>query len=220
DLAVPTNLLLEPTDLGYLGISQVLSYDALGLVNSGALDLIRNPNADVITGNWEVTEKVTTAYVMSDIDHTLMSRPLPGNIGVQVVHTDQMSDGYSARQVGPGVAETIAVTGGDDYLEFLPSTNLIVEVGDDAFVRVGLARTLARPRMDDMRASRNYSFNVANNIPGAEPDDNSPWSASSGNPDLKPFIADVADLSFEKYFANRRGYVSLAGFYKHLESYV
>ncbi len=220
DLTVPSSLLLEPTDLGYLGISEVISYDALGLVNSGALDLIRNPNADVITGNWEVTEKVTTAYAMWDIEHNLFGRPLTGNVGVQVVHTDQASDGFSARQVGPGVAETIAVTGGDSYTEFLPSSNLIVEIGDDTFVRFALARTLARPRMDDMRASRNYSFNVANNIPGAEADDNSPWSASSGNPELKPFIADVVDLSLEKYFGNRRGYVSLAGFYKHLESYV
>jgi iron complex outermembrane receptor protein len=220
DLFVPANLLLAPTDLGYLGISQVLSYDALGLVNSGALDLIRNPNADVIAGNWEVTEKVSTYYAQANIDHNLFGLPLTGNVGVQVVHTDQSSNGFSARQVGPGVSETIAVSGGDEYTEILPSSNFILEVREDTFVRFALARTLARPRMDDMRASRNYSFNVANNIPGALPDVNSPWGASSGNPDLQPYIADVVDLSLEKYFADRRGYVSLAGFYKHLESFV
>ena len=220
DLFVPTGLLLAPTDLGYLGISQVLSYDALGLVNSGALDLVRNPNADVISGNWEVTEKVSTYYAQANIDHNLFGLPLTGNIGVQVVHTDQSSDGFSARQVSPGVSETIAVSGGDEYTEILPSSNFILEVRDDTFVRFALARTLARPRMDDMRASRNYSFNVANNNSTARPDVNSPWSASSGNPDLQPYIADVVDLSLEKYFADRRGYVSLAGFYKHLESFV
>ena len=104
--------------------------------------------------------------------------------------------------------------------EILPSSNFILEVREDTFVRLALARTLARPRMDDMRASRNYSFNVANNTPAARPDVNSPWSASSGNPELQPYIADVVDLSLEKYFADRRGYVSLAGFYKHLESFV
>ena len=220
DLFVPAGLLLAPTDLGYLGISQVLSYDALGLVNSGALDLIRNPNADVIAGNWEVTEKVSTYYAQANIDHNLFGLPLTGNIGVQVVHTDQSSDGFSARQVGPGVSETIAVSGGDEYTEILPSSNFILEVRDDTFVRFALARTLARPRMDDMRASRNYSFNVANNTAAARPDVNSPWGASSGNPELQPYIADVVDLSLEKYFADRRGYVSLAGFYKHLESFV
>lgn len=220
DLVVPSNLLLAPTDLSYLGISQVLSYDALGLVNSGALNLIRNPNADVISGNWEVTEKVSTYYAQANIDHNLFGRPLTGNIGVQVVHTDQSSNGFSARQAAPGVSETVAVSGGDEYTEILPSSNLILEIRDDTFVRFALARTLARPRMDDMRASRNYSFNVANNIPTAQPDVASPWSASGGNPDLQPYIADVVDISFEKYFANRRGYVSLAGFYKHLESFV
>jgi len=85
-------------------------------------------------------------------------------------------------------------------------------------VRVGLARTLARPRMDDMRASRNYSYNPS--LAGSGDINRSPWSGSGGNPQLKPFIADVADISIEKYFANRRGYVSLAGYYKHLESYV
>ncbi|CAN7275998.1 TonB-dependent receptor [Brevundimonas sp. LjRoot202] len=220
DLVVPSELLLAPTDLGYLGISQVLSYDALGLVNSGALDLVRNPNADVIAGNWEVTEKVSTTYAMANIDHTLFGLPLTGNVGVQVVHTEQSSEGFSARQVAPGVSETVAVSGGDEYTEILPSSNFILEVREDTFVRFALARTLARPRMDDMRASRNYSFNVANNIPSAQPDLNSPWSASSGNPELQPYIADVVDLSLEKYFADRRGYVSLAGFYKHLESFV
>ena len=220
DLTVPSNLLLEPTDLGYLGISQVISYDALGLVNSGALNLIRNPNADVLSGNWEVTEKVTTAYIKADIDHNLFGLPLTGNVGMQYVYTEQSSNGFSARQTGPGVAETIAVSGGADYVEFLPSSNFILEVGDDLFARFAAARTLARPRMDDMRASRNYSFNTALNIPGAQPDLNSPWGGGGGNPELKPFVADVADISIEKYFANRRGYVSLAGFYKHLESYV
>lgn len=220
DLAVPGDLLLAPTDLGYLGISQVLSYDPLGLVNSGALDLIRNPNADVISGNWEVTENVSTYYAQANIDHNLFGLPLTGNVGIQIVHTDQSSSGFSARQVGPGVSETVAVSGGDEYTEILPSSNFILEVHEDTFVRFALARTLARPRMDDMRASRNYSFNVANNIPSAQPDLNSPWSASSGNPELKPYIADVVDLSLEKYFSNRRGYVSLAGFYKHLESFV
>ena len=47
-----------------------------------------------------------------------------------------------------------------------------------------------------------------------------PGAPSGGNPTLTPYIADVADLSFEKYFANRKGYISLAAFYKHLESYV
>ncbi len=218
DLSIPTQFLLSPTDLGYLGISQVISYDALALVNSGALNRIRNPNADVAAGNWEVTEKVTTSFIRANIDHNLWGMPLTGNVGVQAVHTDQSSSGFSASQLAPGVSQTLAVQGGAEYLEILPSANFIVEAGDDLFVRFAAARTLARPRMDDMRASRNYSYNPA--LAQSGDINRSPWSGGGGNPELRPFIADVADISIEKYFANRRGYVSLAAYYKNLESYV
>lgn len=220
DLFVPSEYLLAPTDLGYLGISQVLSYDALGLVNSGLLDLVRNPNADVAAGNWEVTEKVSTAYVRANIDHNLFGLPLTGNVGMQFVYTDQQGQGFEAQQISQGVAAVAELTGGAEYLEILPSSNFILEVGDDMFARFAVARTLARPRMDDMRASRNFSFNAGNNNANATPTRNSPWGGGGGNPELKPFIADVVDVSFEKYFANRKGYVSLAAFYKNLESYV
>lgn len=220
DLTVPSEYLLDPTDLGYLGISQVLSYDALGLVNSGLLDRVRNPNADVAAGNWDVTEKVSTAYIRANIDHNLFGRALTGNVGMQFVYTDQEGRGFEAQQLSAGVAAITEVTGGAKYLEILPSSNFILEVGDDMFARFAVARTLARPRMDDMRASRNFSFNAGNNNASATPSQNSPWGGGGGNPELKPFIADVVDVSFEKYFANRKGYVSLAGFYKHLESYV
>ncbi|MGH7025886.1 TonB-dependent receptor [Brevundimonas sp.] len=218
DLAIPTQFLLAPTDLGYLGISKVISYDALGVINSGALAKVRNPNADVAAGNWEVSEKVTTTFIRANIDHNLWGKPLTGNVGIQAVYTDQASSGFSARQVGPGVSETIAVSGGAEYLEILPSANFILEVGDDLFARFAAARTLARPRMDDMRASRNYSYNPA--LAQSGDINRSPWGGGGGNPELRPFIADVADISIEKYFANRRGYVSLAAYYKHLESFV
>ncbi|MFA4939308.1 TonB-dependent receptor [Brevundimonas sp.] len=218
DLTVPGAFLLAPTDLGYLGISAVLSYDALGLVNSGALNRIRNPNADVTAGNWEVTEKVSTSYIRANIDHNVFGMPLTGNVGMQFVYTNQQSQGFSARQVGPGVSETIAVNGGAEYLEILPSSNFILQVGDDMFARFAASRTLARPRMDDMRASRNFSYNAG--LAQSTDINQSPWGGGGGNPELRPFIADVVDLSFEKYFANRKGYVSLAAFYKNLESYV
>ena len=56
---IPTQFLLSPTRLDYLGIPAVISYDALGLVNSGFYTLVRNPNADVLSGNWVVGERST-----------------------------------------------------------------------------------------------------------------------------------------------------------------
>lgn len=188
-------------------------------MNSGFYNQVRNPNADVRSGNWEVTEKVNTAYVQLNIDHMLGSMPLTGNIGLQYIATDQSSNGFAASGSGASTVST-AVTGGREYEEFLPATNFILQVQDDMFLRFAAARTLARTRMDDMRASRNFSFNVTNNTPAARPDLNSPWSGSGGNPDLMPTIANVYDISFEKYFADRQAYVSIAAFYKDLETFV
>jgi iron complex outermembrane receptor protein len=216
---VPSNFLLPATQLTYLGLGGVISYDALGLVNSGFYNRVRNPNADVLSGNWEVTEKVNIGYAQLNIDHMLGSVPLTGNIGLQYVGTDQSSSGFAASGSGAST-RSIAVTGGVEYEEFLPSTNFILELPDDMFLRFAAARTLARTRMDDMRASRNFGFNVSNNTPAARPDVNSPWSGGGGNPQLRPTIANVYDVSFERYFANRTGYVSLAGFYKQLETFV
>ncbi|WGM47730.1 Vitamin B12 transporter BtuB [Brevundimonas sp. NIBR10] len=216
-VAVPSAFLLAPTNLGYLGISSVISYDALGLVNSGFYNIVRNPNADVLAGNWAVNETVSTSYIKANIDHNLFGIPLTGNVGVQAVMTDQSSSGFSAS--GNGASRvSVAVEGGAKYLEILPSSNFILEVGENQFLRFALARTLARPRMDDMRASRNFGYDLSKRT--STDINNSPWGGGGGNPELKPYIADVFDVSYEKYFANRRGYVSVAAFYKHLESFV
>lgn len=215
---IPTQFLLSPTELGYLGIPAVISYDALGLVNSGFYSLVRNPNADVLSGNWVVSEEVNTYYVKANIGTELFGMALTGNAGLQIVDTSQRSSGFSASGSGASTV-SIAVSGGDDYVEVLPSANLILEIGEDRFVRFAASRVLARPRMDDMRASQNYNFNVSNNTPTATPEQNSPWSGGGGNPELRPTIANVVDLSFEQYFANRRGYVSVAAYYKDLETY-
>lgn len=213
-VAVPAEFLMEPTSLDFVGIDGVLSYDARGLVDSGIYNLIRNLDAGVIANEWEVREKITTAYIKAGLDTRIGSIPLTGNFGFQVMHTDQSSSGGAASG-----AVVTPVTDGDDYFEILPSANLIFEVQPDTYVRVAAARTVARPRMDQMRASRTYGFDVSKNIPGATLA-TSPWSGSGGNPDLKPWVANVFDVSLEKYFANRRGYVSLAGFYKDLETYI
>ncbi|MBX9708470.1 MAG: TonB-dependent receptor [Caulobacteraceae bacterium] len=217
--AVPTQFLLPATQLTYLGLGGVLSYDALGLVDSGFYNLVRNPNADVLSGNWQVTEKVNTGYIQLSIDHMLGSMPLRGNVGLQYVGTDQSSTGFAASGSGAST-RSVAVSGGLEYDEFLPATNFILEVAEDTYLRFAAARTLARPRMDDMRASRNFNFDVSRNNATARPDQNSPWSGGGGNPQLRPTLANVYDISFERYFANRTGYVSLAGFYKELETFV
>ncbi|HEY0599434.1 TonB-dependent receptor [Brevundimonas sp.] len=211
---VPSQFLLEPTQLSYLGLGGMISYDPFALVESGIYDLVAPQDDNLLAFGWAVSEEVFTGYWKADIESEMFGMPLTGNMGFQVVHTDQSSDGTAA---SGNPATPVPVSGGDDYSYILPSANLAFEVRDDLFVRFGIARELARPRMDQMRASINIDYNAG--LAASTDVNQSPWGGSGGNPELRPWIANALDLSIEKYFG-RRGYVSLAGFYKDLQSYI
>ena len=213
NLRVPDQFLLTPTSLEYVGIAGgVLSYDVSGLVGSGAYNLIPNLDPNVIAGSWAVNEKILTSYVKADIDTNLGSIPVTGNLGVQVVYTDQSSDGFAAN----GTTVT-PVSGGDSYTQLYPSLNLIFEPWENQFVRMAAARTFARPRMDELRASQTYGIN-SGNVNSTDPTQ-AYFNGGGGNPELRPWIANVFDISYERYFG-RSAYISIAAFYKDLESYI
>ncbi len=213
EAAIPAELLMAPTELAFLGIPGMVSYDPLALVDSGVLRFERNVNPDVVTQDWTVQERVTTLYGMVEIDSQLGQIPVTGNAGVQAVHTEQSSDGF--RATGPG--EFGAVSDGTSYWEWLPSANLSFEVADSTFIRLAAARTLARARMDQMRASEEV-FQNPDNVNSTDINQ-AYWGGGSGSPDLKPWIANAFDISLERYFAGS-GYVALAAFYKDLETYI
>jgi iron complex outermembrane receptor protein len=213
--AIPTVTGL--TDLSFLGIPGMVSYNPQSLIAGNTFRLIRNPNGDVAVKSWDVSEKISIGYVKFGLATELGSVPMTGNIGFQYVMSDQSSSALSVGGGGSGVPLR-TTTGGTDYNDFLPSLNLTFDLGEDKYVRFAAAKVLARPRMDDMRASRTFSYNPA--LAGSTNISNSPWSAFGGNPEVEPWRATAFDLSFEKYFADRKGYISIAGFYKDLESYI
>ncbi|MDH3589278.1 MAG: TonB-dependent receptor [Gammaproteobacteria bacterium] len=228
------------TDLSFLGIPGMISYDPLEALNSGIYSLERNNFADVVIKSWSVEENVTLGYVQFNIDTQGGRIPLTGNIGMQVVHTDQKSSAFDASGLTAEVAEafgleagtlTSAVTAGKDYTLTLPSLNLSWEVGDQKFVRFGAARTLARARMDELRASSVVNFNVGApcadssdpiSVANCDPTEQTdrPFSSNGGNPFLDPWLADSFDVSYEMYFPDDVGYFALAAFHKELDSYI
>ena len=73
-----------------------------------------------------------------------------------------------------------------------------------------MARQVARPRVDQLRAALEFGVNTATGEPGG----------SGGNPLLNPWIANAYDLSWEHYFDGNKGYVAAALFHKDLKSYI
>ena len=215
---IPSSLLIEPTDLDFLGIGPTISYDARALVASGIYNFFPDHNnlLAAATNAWAVDENVFNGYIMADLDMMLGTVPLNGNVGVQLVHTDQESTGNAAI-INAGVINVQEITQGDKYWEVLPSANLIFDVADNHKLRVGIARVLARPRMDQMNASRSFGFDPTK-ATNTEIED-SPWSGGGGNPQLRPWLAWQFDLSYEHYFG-QGGYFAIAPFYKHLQNYI
>ena len=175
-----------------------------------------NVYGTVINRNWSVKEEVTTGYAKFDLDGELMGRGISGNVGAQLVRTDQRSTGFvndSGRCTGATATSCVSQSGGKSYTDVLPSLNLSMDVATDLVARMGVGKTMSRPTMRDMRASVDQ--------PGLPNPPLVPqrYVASGGNPEVEPFRATAYDLSVEKYFGNK-GYVSVAGFYKDIDTYV
>ena len=198
-LPAGTGSLLLPT-LGFNTVSF-----APGAVYPSAYRLDSNVNSDILNKGWTVNEDVKTFFLKGDLDSQIGGMTLRGNVGLQVINTDQSS---TAPRVDLSAAKFTLRTDGKSYTDVLPSLNLVLELGGDQFLRAGLGKQMARPRMDQLRAFQKSEVNSAGR-----------WEGSGGNPRLDPFRATALDLSYEKYFGNK-GYVSAAAFYKDLKSYI
>jgi iron complex outermembrane receptor protein len=176
---------------------------------------------DIYNKTWTVNEKATTVYGKLDLDTELMGFPVTGNAGLQVVRSNVSTDGFLAvsENIGPAcpddVCPAVPLTANQTYTDVLPSLNLNFDLGRDQFVRLGLAKTMARPTVQDQRANVNVSLNNQ----GSSGFENGNISVDAGNPYLKPIRATAFDISYEKYFGNK-AYVGVAAFYKDLHSYV
>jgi iron complex outermembrane recepter protein len=203
------------TNVGGTGLN-LLQFDPQAGLFAGAAVLPKY-NEDILAKTWTVHEDVSTLYGKLDLDTHLGWLPVRGNVGVQIVHTQQSSAGYVAQDSENVTLSNPAVTlstKGTSYTDLLPSINLIGDFGRGNLLRFASAIEIARPEMDQMR--NNLTASLDTNAGDAT---YGTIVGSSGNPLLKPFKADAVDLSYEKYFGNR-GYLSAAVFYKYLQTYI
>jgi iron complex outermembrane recepter protein len=162
-----------------------------------------NQSASDKLASWELSETTYNLYVQANLRGTILGGlDYTGNIGVRYVKTESESTGF--QQVA-GVLSPVSV--GHDYSEFLPSFNLIVSLNEESQLRFGLARTLSRPPLIEMRTG----FAIDETI--------EPYTASGGNPTLNPFVANQADLGYEYYFGDD-GAVTISLFLKDLKSHI
>jgi len=187
--------------------------------------IVANPVKDIHNNSWSeiqsghVDEQTRDLYFMADIDTTVGSTPVTGNIGVRYSHQKQYS--YGLQQVGNGAG--VPITDGNGYTSYdyaplkvgktyddvLPSLNLAFHVTDDDQVRFSLAKVLSRPPINKMLAgSGSWVSSGQYNV----------WGGTS--PLLDPLRATQGDLGYEHYFADSSGMVSAGVYMKHIDSFI
>ncbi len=166
--------------------------------------------------SWKLKEKNTAVYIQLDMVGDIAGIPFSGNFGVRYAKTEVESSGHE--MVSNGWVEAEDGTWYEDievspasveheYDEFLPSLNMIFNITTDSQIRLGLARTMSRPPLLEMRTG--FSFNTQT----------VPYTASGGNPKLDPYVANQLDLGYEYYWGDNST-ASINYFYKDLQSHI
>jgi len=147
--------------------------------------------------SYRVEEKTSTAFVQAD----LAGERWFADVGVRFVRTKTGAQAWDAKiedivQNGafnftPIYADPSVVRQDATYSFALPSGNFTYSLTDKLQLRVGAAKTMARPSVDKLAPSSttaSISWGDFTQIYG-------------GNADLKPYTAHQADISLEWYYA-------------------
>jgi len=215
---IDPQFLTGPVSFGFASDADILGVDVTDLVNNGNYyDVVQLQDSNHFDKAWDIKEDILTFKAKANID----SGELHGNVGVQVVRQKQESSGL---RINTAVApiQLVDVTEGATYTDFLPSLNLYYDLDRHNRLRFALAKVMARPRMDDLRA------NLVPNFDGQCTDDQPPcdathpahpWTANGGNPKLEPWRAKELDVGYE-WYGGKASYFSVHGFYMWLDNYI
>lgn len=162
-------------------------------------------------------EQTYAAYGLLNFGFDDWAMPLDGNIGVRVVQTEALAQGYlvypDEAPYGDGGMEPLDAK--NSYTHVLPSLNLRLELREDLYARFAVSQAISRPGFNEMQAYQNLNAN--------EDPDTGEITLSSGlwnNPDLRPLESDQVDLSLEWYFNDAGGMAHLNLFYKDIDGIV
>jgi iron complex outermembrane receptor protein len=177
--------------------------DAIAAIAYGPNAFAVSKAVEELGERWKVNEKVYEGFgKLNFAADSVGGAWLTGNVGARVVHTETSSDGQQQNTLGTFDAVTVD----NEYTDVLPSANAKFDFGDGKVFRLGVAKVIARPPLDELRASRTLA-------------NWSPWTGNAGNPKLKPFEAWQLDASAEWYF-RPEALIAASYYYKDVDSYI
>ena len=206
---ISSDLLYAPVGLGFAGVGTIPSWNVPAVVSKYMTFAPNASESYLISKNWEVSEKITTAFIKTNLEHDFGNVTMRGNVGVQAQHTEQSSDANYWDGTAPVGQQVKPVHDGKTYTDYLPSMNLAFSFPGENTVRMAVAKQIARPRVDQLRSALDFGVSDVTFKPGA----------SGGNAQLDPWRAKAFDISYEKYFG-KKAYLAAAAFYKKLDTYI
>ena len=193
---VPTLVTPNSSRAPYIVADVPATFAALG--QSGALSA-----ANLAAGtDYGVKEQTLSGYSQYDLNTRLLGVGVRANVGVRYYHTELTSSGTSVTNGG-----LVPVRIEHSYSGWLPAANVAFDVTKDLVIRLSANRNISRPSLADLSSSA--TVNVAG-FGG---------TISAGNPNLTPYKANSVEGSVE-FYDGTRGFLSLAAFYKEMESFV
>ncbi|MFQ5769926.1 MAG: TonB-dependent receptor domain-containing protein, partial [bacterium] len=158
--------------------------------------------------DYELVEKVSAGYIMSEINigHFLMFLP-----GIRYEHTRANMTGrkgnvpdtsFEPALDSPLVTDTTATA---TYGRWFPMIHIRIRPTSWFDIRLAYTKSLSRPRLDWMLPKKKV--------------DGSDRVVTFGRPDLKPQIANNYDI-FLSFYSNRVGLLTLGGFYKKIDDLI
>ena len=180
--------------------NRVLLLNTQAIINDYFADVssLADPIASATIG-----ETIAAAYLQFDFEKDFGNTRVSGNFGVRYVDTAVKTSG--ARRL-EGVLAPINTN--DKHTHTLPSLNVNVSPSDGVIVRLGLATAISLAPLSFLS-------------PGTEQQGDRIFGGAGGggNPYLRPYVADQADLAFEKYFSEDTAF-TIALFYKDLDTFI
>jgi iron complex outermembrane receptor protein len=215
--ALPTGTTLASITTSIKGVDKLwgdgapaswVAIDADKWASTFGFDDVRYCGVECGAGRSRVTEEVTSGYLMANFDlEDAIGFGVRGDAGVRYVKTDMLSSGYI------NIASATSPTGlagqykaaRNNYDDWLPSANIVVEPVDNVLLRFSGAKVLARPELGLLTPTS--SINATTRV------------GSISNPFLDPIRANTFDAAVEWYF--RPGsLLSAAFFYKDIKSFI
>ena len=152
--------------------------------------------------HYSIVEKTWSAYALIRAQGLVGGRSWRGDLGLRWYDTDLTSAGMVNTGVKLEPAEIRS-----RYDGVLPALNLAVDLSSSVVGRIAANRNISRPSLADLRAAGNV-----NSAPFG-------GTISSGNPNLRPFLADAIEGALELY-QGKDGYLALSLFYKRMDSFI